>query len=251
MDSQTILIVTGAVVAGFVQGLSGVGFGLVAMSFWAWTLEPKLAAAMVVCGALTGQLIAVGTVRRGFELRRLTPFLAGGLIGIPAGLLLLPLMNVQMFKTFLGLLLMLWCPAMLMAGRLPRITAGGQLGNGLAGGMGGMMSAMGGFSGVIPTLWCTLRGYDKDAQRAIIQNFNLAVLLVTMATYIATGLVTRETMPMLVVVVPAMLIPSVIGARLYIGISEAAFRKIVLGLLTASGVALLVSSLHHLLGRAS
>ncbi len=43
----------------------------------------------------------------------------------------------------------------------------------------------------------------------------------------------------------------VTGAHLCIGISEAAFRKIVLGLLTASGVALLASSLPHLLGRAS
>ena len=50
---------------------------------------------------------------------------------------------------------------------------------------------------------------------------------------------------------PAMLIPSLIGARLYIGLSEATFRKIVLGLLTASGVALLRSALPHLLGRAS
>ncbi|MFC5524090.1 sulfite exporter TauE/SafE family protein [Polaromonas jejuensis] len=251
MDSQTALIVTGAVVAGFVQGLSGFGFGLVAMSFWAWTLDPRLAAALVVCGALTGQLIAAVTVRRGFELRRLAPFLAGGLLGIPVGLLVLPWLDVQMFKTFLGLLLMLWCPAMLMAGRLPRIRVGGRLGDGLAGSLGGVMSAMGGFSGVIPTLWCTLRGYDKDAQRAIIQNFNLAVLAVTMSTYVATGIVTRDTLPMLAVVIPAMLIPSLLGGRVYIGLSEAAFRKIVLGLLTASGLALLASSLPLLLGRAS
>jgi len=251
MDSQTLLVVMGAALAGFVQGLSGFGFGLVAMSVWAWTIDPRLAAAMAVFGALTGQLVAAATVRRGFDLRRLAPFVAGGFIGIPAGLLVLPLMDVHMFKAFLGMLLMLWCPAMLMAGQLPRITAGGRLGDGLAGGVGGMMSAMGGFSGVIPTLWCTLRGYDKHAQRAIIQNFNLAVLMVTMATYIATGIVTRETIPMLAIVAPAMLLPSLIGARVYIGISEVTFRKIVLSLLTASGAALLGSSLPQLLGRAS
>ena len=43
------------------------------------------------------------------------------------------------------------------------------------------------------------------------------------------------------------LVPVLLGARLYIGISEANFRKIVLGLLTASGVALLASSLPVLL----
>lgn len=46
-----------------------------------------------------------------------------------------------------------------------------------------------------------------------------------------------------------MLIPSLLGARLYIGISEATFRKIVLSLLTATGIALLVSSVPVLLQR--
>lgn len=60
---------TGAIAAGFVQGLSGFGFALVAMSFWAWSLEPRLAAALAVFGALTGQIIAAATVRRGFDSR--------------------------------------------------------------------------------------------------------------------------------------------------------------------------------------
>jgi len=41
-----------------------------------------------------------------------------------------------------------------------------------------------------------------------------------------------------------------LGARLYAGLSEAAFRQVVLGLLTLSGVALLASSLPVLFGRA-
>ena len=42
---EVILVVAlGAAVAGFVQGLSGFAFGMVAMSFWAWVLEPQLAA---------------------------------------------------------------------------------------------------------------------------------------------------------------------------------------------------------------
>ena len=40
-----------------------------------------------------------------------------------------------------------------------------------------------------------------------------------------------------------------LGARLYVGISDATFRQIVLGLLTVSGVMLLASSLPTLLQR--
>ncbi|MGV8294121.1 sulfite exporter TauE/SafE family protein, partial [Pseudomonas aeruginosa] len=84
--------------------------------------------------------------------------------------------------------------------------------------------------------WCTLRGFNKDTQRAVIQNFNLSVLSVTMAIYLATGIVTRDMAPMFAVVAPAMLIPTLLGTRLYIGISDVTFRRVVLGLLTCSGL---------------
>jgi uncharacterized protein len=84
----------------------------------------------------------------------------------------------------------------------------------------------------------------------VIQSFNLAILAVTFAAYLASGLITRSMLPQLAIVAPAMLLPSLLGARLYIGISEATFRTIVLGLLTACGVALLAASVPGLLARA-
>ena len=249
MDTTVMVVALGAVAASFVQGLSGFGFGMTALSVWAWTLDPRLAAALAVFGALTGQIIAALTVRRGFRLSALAPFLLGGALGIPIGVTLLPHLDMTLFKAGLGGLLALWCPAMLMAGRLPRIRRGGRLADGIAGGLGGMMGGLGGFTGVIPTLWCTLRGFDKDEQRVIIQNFNLAALSVTMAVYLARGLVTTAMLPLFAIVAPAMLVPTLLGARLYLGISETRFRQIVLSLLTLSGIALLSSSLPQLLAR--
>jgi uncharacterized membrane protein YfcA len=160
---------------------------------------------------------------------------------------LLPLLDVRLFKTVLGAVLVIWCPLMLFARHLPRITAGGRAADGAAGLVGGVMGGIGGFTGVVPTLWCTLRGMEKDRQRSVIQNFNLATLAFAMATYIVTGTVTQAMLPMFAIVAPAMLIPTLIGTRIYIGLSEATFRKIVLSALTASGVALLVSSVPRLL----
>ncbi|PJM87878.1 sulfite exporter TauE/SafE family protein [Achromobacter ruhlandii] len=245
MDAVWIVAI-GAAVAGFVQGLSGFAFGMVAMSFWAWVLDPRLAALLAVFGALTGQLLAVFSVRRGFNWALLWPFLLGGLAGIPLGVLVLPHLDMDWFKAVLGALLALWCPVMLMAQRLPRI-GGNRWGDGAVGLAGGVLGGIGGFAGSVPTLWCTLRGFNKDTQRAVIQNFNLSMLAVTMAIYLATGIVTRDMAPMFAVVAPAMLIPTLLGTRLYIGISEVTFRRVVLGLLTCSGLTLLASSLPRLL----
>ncbi|NRF68109.1 sulfite exporter TauE/SafE family protein [Aquincola sp. S2] len=252
MDGGTLaLIVAGAAVAGFVQGLSGFGFAMVAMSFWAWGLAPKTAAVLAVFGGLSGQVFAALTVRRGFDLPLLAPFIAGGLLGIPLGLWLLPRFEPAVFRAFVGALLVIWCPAMLLAGRLPRIQFRHRFvqraADGLAGVAGGLMGPLGGFTGALPTLWCTLRNLPKEQQRAVIQNFNLAMLALTMASYLAAGQVGRELWPQLALVLPALLLPAWLGTRVYLGISDKAFRSVVLGLLTVSGIALLAAALPQLL----
>ena len=93
--SLYLLVALGAAVAGFVQGLSGFAFGLVAMSIWAWTVEPKLAAVLATFGALTGQLIAAFSQKRSFDKRLLLPFVIGGLVGVPLGVWLLPQLDVM------------------------------------------------------------------------------------------------------------------------------------------------------------
>ena len=247
MDSTVFIVLLGAIVGGFVQGLSGFAFGLVSMSFWAWALEPRLAAPLAVFGALTGQIVAAISVRRGFNSKLLAPFLAGGLIGVPVGVMILPLLNVHLFKAALGLLLVVWCPFMLFASRLRPVTFGGRFADGVAGLFGGILGGIGGFSGPVPTLWCTLRRLERDTQRSIIQNFNLTMLACAMAGHVATGTVTRAMLPLFAIVAPAMLVPTLLGAKVYVGLSEESFRRIVLTLLTLSGIAFLASALPYLL----
>ena len=249
MTPETIaLLLVGAAVAGFVQGLSGFAFGMVAMSFWVWGIEPRVAAVMAVFGSLTGQIVAAVTSRRPLRLHALAPFLAGGVLGIPMGIAVLPHLNPDLFRLVLGAVLVVWCPVMLLSSHLPKIAWGGRLADGLAGLAGGVMGGIGGFTGVVPTLWCTLRGMEKDAQRAIIQNFNLAALAFTMLGYLASGAVTHDMWPLLPLVAVALLVPVLLGSRLYLGLSEAAFRKLVLSLLSLSGLAMLVAAVPRLLG---
>jgi uncharacterized membrane protein YfcA len=247
VDPVVLIVALGAIVAGFVQGLSGFAFGMVAMSFWAWGVEPRLASAMSVFGALTGQLLAAITVRRKFHLATVLPFLLGGIVGIPIGVSILPRLDVHLFKLCLGIVLVIWCPIMLFSNRIPPIRHGGRLADAVVGAIGGIMGGIGGFTGIAPTLWCTLRGFDKDKQRVVIQNFNLGALLVTMGVYLGTGIITRDMLPMFAIVAPAMLIPTLLGTRVYIGISDIAFRRIVLTLLTCSGAAMLAASIPKLL----
>lgn len=240
--SETLLVVLlGAIAGGFVQGLSGFGFGLSAMTIWVWALPPPLAATLVVVGSLAGQLVAVFTVKRGLGWHRLWPFLLGGVVGIPIGAALLPLLDIVVFKAALGLFLVLWCPIMLFADRLPPLRAG-RVADVAAGGVGGLLSGIGGFSGVVPPIWCAWRRWPKDEARLLIQNFNLSALSVTLVVYLSRGITTLSMWPMCAIAAAATVLPALFGTRIYIGLSEAAFRRVMLGVLTAAGIVLLAAS---------
>lgn len=245
---ETVLIVAlGAAIAGLVQGISGFAFGVVSMSIWVWVLDPHLAASLVVFGALSGQIVSIFTARRGFRFQLLWPFIAGGLLGLPVGVGILPLIDSNWFKTLLGIFLLTWCPVMLFARNLPRIHAPSRWQNGAIGFISGIMTGLGGFSGVLPSLWCMLCNMDKDVQRNIVQNFSLTMLSVAMVTYVVSGLITSAMLPLFAVVLPAMLIPTWVGMRLYPRIPHQAFQRLVLTLLTFSGISMLITSLPHIL----
>jgi uncharacterized membrane protein YfcA len=243
MNSELLLLAGGAALAGLVQGISGFAFAMVAMSVWVWGIEPKLAAVMAVAGGLLGQLVALVTVRRGLRLPVLLPFLAGGLVGVPVGAWVLPHLNAAVFKLILGVCLLLCCPPMLFTDRLPRLRFGGRWADAAVGMVGGVMGGIGGFSGVLPSLWVTLRGWDKELQRGVIQNFSLAALAATLAAYVASGALTADMWPKFAIVAPAMLLPSLLGARIYQALSPAAFRRVVLVLLSLAGVAMIAAAL--------
>jgi uncharacterized protein len=247
VDPLLGVVALGAAAGGFVQGLSGFAFGLVAMAIWAWWLDPVLAGPLVVFGSLVGQLLSLGAIRRGFDARRVLPVVAGGVLGVPLGVALLRHIDPLAFKLAVGVLLVVWCPAMLLARGLPRVVGGGRVADAGAGFVGGVMGGLGGLTGPAPTLWAALRGWERDTLRGVFQVYNLAMHALTMATYLATGTVSAEAARLFLVVAPAMLVPALIGARLYRRFSDLAFRKLVLGLLAVSGVVLIATTLPRLL----
>ncbi len=243
MTAQILIVAIGAAAAGFVQGLSGFAFGLVAMAIWAWALDPPLAGPLVVFGSLVGQLLSARAVLRGANPMRALPFVAGGIAGVPIGVALLHYIDPGAFKLAVGVLLLVWCPLMLCAKDLPRVIWGGRGADAAIGCIGGIMGGLGGLTGPAPILWATLRGWDRGTQRVLFMVFNLSVHGLTMAIYIVSGTIPRAAVPLFVVMVPAMLLPTIAGYRLYHRVSDGTFRKVVLGLLAVSGAVLIVTSL--------
>ena len=245
--SDLWILAIGAAIAGLVQGISGFAFAMVAMSIWVWGVDPQRAAVMAVFGGVTGQIVSVLRVRRGWHVSLLWPFVLGSIVGIPIGTRLLPLLDPDRFKLVLGAMLVVCCSAMLATARLPRIRSGGKVADAAVGLTGGVMAPLSGFSGLAPALWATLRGYTKDEHRAVLQNFNLLVLSFTMASLVWSGRARAEHLPQMGVVAASLLVPSIYGSKIYIGMSPAAFRNGVLWILVFAGLTMLASAMRNIL----
>ena len=248
-DPVVAIVIVGAAAAGFVQGLSGFAFAMVSSAIWVWVLPPQIASPIVVFGSLIGQVLAIPAVRRGFSLKLAAPFVIGGFIGVPIGVAILPHIVPGYFKFGLGLLLIVYCPAMLFSTRLPRIAVSGPIPDAIVGFSGGVLGGIGGITGVLPTLWCTLNGWSKETQRGVLQAFNLSMHTITITTYLLVGSIPAASAWMFPIVAPAMLIPTILGIRLYARISDMAFRRVVLSLLFATGLALVAASAPQVIGR--
>jgi uncharacterized protein len=245
--NPTYVLAFGAAIAGLVQGISGFAFAMVAMAIWVWTLDPVLAATMAVFGGWFGQVISALRIRRGWHVDILWPFVVGAAIGIPLGQKLLPFLDPNQFKLVLGALLVICCSAMLATAKLPHIKHGGKPADAVVGLLGGVMAPLSGFSGLAPALWASLRGYNKDEHRAVIQNFNLIVLSATVASNVFYGRLNRTHLPQMAIVAGALVIPAIWGSKIYTGMSAGAFRKTVLWLLVGAGVTMLVKAATEML----
>ena len=216
---------------------------MVSLAFWAWVLPPDSAGPLVVACSLLGQLLNGRTTWQGFRLRAAWPFIAGGLLGVPVGAVLLPLIDAARFRLGFGIFLVLWCSVMLFARSLPRVERGGMAGDAAAGWLGGVLGGIGGLSGPIPTLWVTLRGWDKASQRAMFQAFNTAMHVLALSAVTARGLVGRQELPLFALAAPCMLLPLWAGTRVYARLGEHDYRRIVMLLLLAAGLMLIVNGI--------
>jgi len=196
---------------------------------------------MMVC-SIAIQSFSVGVLWRHIEWRLLTAFLIGGVFGLPVGVELLLNLRHHGFREVIGLLLIAYATYAIFK-RPIVIKSGGKLADGVAGFLGGITGGLAGFPGATVTIWCGLRGWDKQRQRGIYQPFILImqiaalVLIQVLSTSRAHGhgldLASIEF-------VPAALLGTWFGLGIFRQMSDRSFVLTVNVLLLASGLGLLI-----------
>ena len=237
LDLLIFLIATFA--GALVAGLSGFAFGLVAASIWLFILTPLQTTTLIIAFGLIVQGYSVWKLRHALDWRRLWPFIAGAAIGVPAGVAILGWANPAYVRAGIGVFLVLYSLYALLRPSLPPVTKGGAAADAAVGFANGVLGGITGLAGILVTIWCGLRGWPKDQQRAVFQPVAVAIFAMSALWLGVKGAVSADTIRLFLFGLPALLAGTWLGMKLYGRLDEAAFRKVVLVLLLASGVALI------------
>ena len=238
-------------VSGLMSGLSGFGFSAIgALSLW--FIPPKLGVPLLMSLSTANQLMSLGQLRADLRHWREwwpdgpTPYLLGGLIGVPVGLMILhSLPTTTLMLVFGGVLVLYAAYSLLKPASLHVTMKGGPASSALVGAIGGVIGGFTAFPGAAVVVWSGLRQLDKRESRSIVQPYILGLQLISLTLLAIQHPQTfsRTFWVLLLITVPVVLPGTLLGVRLYRNLSDVNFRRITFLLLGTSGLGLLLKGL--------
>jgi uncharacterized protein len=126
--------------------------------------------------------------------------------------------------------------------RLPHVSSQGfwrgRFADAAVGFLGGLFGGVAGLSGIFPAIWTQICGWPKEAARGVYQPFIVAAHVLTL---LLIGAVSFDRMGavLLLIAVPAVLLGSWTGWKIYGRLSEKRFVQVLSALLIGSGLLLI------------
>lgn len=242
MPFELIVLALVCLGASFCSAVAGFAFNLIAAGVLLHFISPQELAPLLTMCSLCVQALTLRAVWHAIDWRRLALYLLPGLVGTPLGVWLLGAGSVGLLVAGVGVLLILYSTYMLLrlVLRRPPPAIAPSRGVDVAVGFGsGVLGGIGGFTGPLMALWVDIQGLRKDEARALMQPFIVGLQIAASASLAWKGYYTRDTLVMLAVALPALLLGSWAGLKAYRALPPQAFRVALLVLLLASGLSLL------------
>ena len=221
-----------------VMGTVGFGIVLVAAPVVLLYLEPQQT--VVVLNSLTAILMAMVLLRtwRHLELRASIGLIVGGLAATPIGVLALNAASPSVLRITIAVVIILLGLFSLTRIQLPfaqRRMAGPAI---------GFLTSLSvtsiGVGGPIGGIYALAQRWKAETVRAVLALFFLASDTMAFALYAATGLVGRDTLANIGVMIPGLLIGFGLAAVLVTRINDRMFRYAVVAVIVVAGSVMLV-----------
>ena len=229
--------------AATISSVAGFAFSAIcgAMLFHMIPSHVRVVEIMVVC-SIANQFLMIWSMRSDIAWRALAPFLAGGLLGLPGGVFLLLATRSDVYAAGFGALLVVYVTWRLFHPRLT-VPPRSPLWDGLVGVAGGFTGGAAAFPGAAVTVWCGLKGWGKNRQRALYQPFILIMQIAALLAIALSQPAAPHAMALLAtdwLFVPASLLGTWCGMTLFRMLNDRQFANVVNALLLGSGLGLIL-----------
>lgn len=233
------------ILAGFTQGVSGFGAGLVAMPLLTLLLGIKAAVplsmlnGLIITGFLSLQL------KGHIDWKKILPLLLGCQPGIFLGALALKKMNADLLQLGLGIFISLYAIYCLATPPKPRIIS--PRWGYVAGFLTGVISSVFSAGGPPAVIYVSLTGWAKDEIKATLSVFFFVSGIVTAIGHAINGLTTSSVLQHFAWTGPFTLAGVLAGSLLYRRIKQQTYISVMLWLLIVMGLIMIAFASLHLL----
>lgn len=231
-----VLLHIASLIAAFFQSVTGVGFGMIAGPVILIVLEDPAAVAISTCLSWLIAVCLFPILRQGTDGTMMLRLLMGAAMGLPLGLWVWGAAGILTLKLLAGITIGTLTAMMLFGApgmRTPGLPA--DLAFGALGGFFGGCLAM---PGPPAALRMTGIGAEKTVSRATLVSFFMGVWPLIFAGQALTRGISASTLSNAAMLVPATIAGIVLGNYAASRVSEAFFRRLVVGflILTAAGL---------------
>ena len=230
-----ILIV---IAASTTLGTVGFGFGLVSAPVLLIYLEPQQAVVVINCLIALMLVMVLARTWRQLELRASIGLVLGGVVATPIGVLVLNAASPSALRITIAIVIIVLGLFSLKNVNLPFAE------NKIAGPLFGFLTSLAvttiAIGGPLGAIYAISQKWKPDTVRAALALLFLASDLVAFALYVATGLVNRETLTNIGLLIPGLIIGMGLASVLVTRINDQVFRHAVISVIVIAGSVMLI-----------
>jgi len=233
----TLIIIIGCCViflAGFTSGLTGSGFALISVPLLILMISPKVVVPVILILSVIINIYILIEAWRWIDLKRIWPLMIAGAVGMPFGTHLLKVLDVEVLKVFIGVLIVLFALAFLKGYR--KEIKNEKVAFAPVGLASGILNGATAMCGPPVILFFTNQGVPKQVFRANTVFYFFALNLVTLPYFAINGLITSDMIRYALYFLPALMVGAFLGIKMSHRVREDIFRRIILLLVTFAGI---------------
>lgn len=222
------------ILAGFLQGLTGFGFGLIALPLLSLFLPIKEIVPLVIMLALFINLVLTVQLKSSIHLKTIGILFLATLPGIPVGIYMLTHVPGEGLAVLVGIIMISFTTYQLIA--RPKLRMLGLPITLAAGFASGILTGSLSTGGPPVIIYAAVQPWTKDQAKATLASYFLISGLAAVAAHAASGIITGSVMMHFAYMLPALVVGLYSGMFTYRRISDHGYRRLAIILVMVLGV---------------